>query len=183
MIDLPLLPRPVAAVSITVNPQIRKIETSLAERAAIALTLDIVEIPALTAVLELYRGARGRIHVEGRIVADIVQSCVVSLEPVPQHIDEPISRLFFEGAAESADEPKPGSEIRVDLTEEDPPEHLTGSTLDLGGIVMEHLVLAMDPYPRAQGAELSGPEEGDATDLPESPFAILARLKEKPRGK
>jgi hypothetical protein len=59
---------------------------------------------------------------------------------------------------------------------------LTGPTLDLGPIVMEHFVLAIDPYPRAPGAELPDGGEG-AADSPDSPFAVLARLKEKPRGK
>lgn len=181
MIDLSLLPRPVDAVAITANPQTRKIETTEKERAAIAEALGLVDLPALAAELELRRGARGRIHVEGRVVADIVQSCVVSLEPVPQHIDEPILLVFFEGG-DAEKEPRPGAEIRIDPVELDPPEPLTGSTLDLGPIVLEHFVLAIDPYPRAPGAELPEADAGGA-DSPESPFAVLAKLKEKPRGK
>lgn len=181
MIDLPPLPRPVDVVAIGVAPQTRKIETSEEERAAIADALDLLALPALEAELELRRDGRGRIHAEGRVTADIVQSCVVSLEPVPQHIDEPISMIFVEDG-EVEDEPRPGAEIRVDPTDQDPPEVLSGPVLDLSPIVMEHFVLAIDPYPRAPGAQL--PDTGEAAgDSPDSPFAVLARLKEKPRGK
>jgi uncharacterized metal-binding protein YceD (DUF177 family) len=181
MIDLPRLPRPVNVVAIGVTPQLRKVETTQEERAVIAKALDLVDLPALEAGLELRRSGRGRIHVEGRVVADIVQSCVVTLEPVPQHIDELIAVVFVEAGDVKA-EARPGTEIRVDPGDEDPPEALTGSTLDLGPIVMEHFVLAIDPYPRAPGAEM--PETGEgASDSPESPFAVLARLKEKARGK
>jgi uncharacterized metal-binding protein YceD (DUF177 family) len=181
MIDLTLLPRPIYAVAIGTSPQTRKIVTTVQERAAIAETLDLVDLATLDAQLELRRDGRGRIHVEGRVTADIVQSCVVSLEPVPQHIDEPIALVFIEADAVSA-EARPGVEIRVDPAKEDPPEALTGSTLDLGPIVMEHFVLAIDPYPRAAGAEV--PEIGErGADSPESPFAVLAKLKEKPGGK
>jgi uncharacterized metal-binding protein YceD (DUF177 family) len=181
MIDLPLLPRPVDVAAIGATPRLRRIETTGKERAAIAEALNLVELPALGAGLELRRDGRGRIHVEGRVVADIVQSCVVSLEPVPQHIDEPIAMVFVEAGDVDAGA-RPGAEIRIDPASEDPPEPLAGSTLDLGPIVMEHFVLAIDPYPRAPGAEIAETGEG-ASDSPESPFAILAGLREKPRGK
>jgi uncharacterized metal-binding protein YceD (DUF177 family) len=177
--DLPLLPRPVDVMAIGVTPATGKIATTDKERAAIAEALELLELPALAAELELHRDGRGRIRVEGHVTADIVQSCVVSLEPVPQHIDEPIAMVFVEAGDVDA-EARPGAEIRVDPTDEDPPEALTGSTLDLGPIVIEHFVLAINPYPRAPGAEL--PESGEGADSPESPFAVLAKLKEKPRG-
>jgi uncharacterized metal-binding protein YceD (DUF177 family) len=178
---LPLLPRPVDVVAIGATPQVRRVEATEKERKEISAALDLVDLPALAADLELRRDGRGRIHVEGRVVADIVQSCVVSLEPVAQHIDEPIAMVFVEAGDVKA-EPRPGTEIRVDPGAEDPPEALAGSTLDLGPIVMEHFVLAIDPYPRAPGAEMPDTGEG-ASDSPESPFAVLARLKEKTRGK
>ena len=181
MNELPLLPRPVDVVSIGAAPQVRKVEATEKERREISAALDMVDLPALEAGLELRRDGRGRVHVEGRVVADIVQSCIVSLEPVAQHIDEPIAMVFVE-AGEVDDEPRPGAEIRVDPANEDPPEVLPGSTLDLGPIVMEHFVLAIDPYPRAPGAELPASGEG-TSDSPDSPFAVLAKLREKPPGK
>jgi hypothetical protein len=43
-------------------------------------------------------------------------------------------------------------------------------------------MLAIDPYPRAPGAEIPDTGEG-SSDSPESPFAVLAKFKEKPPGK
>jgi uncharacterized metal-binding protein YceD (DUF177 family) len=175
--ELPLLPRPVNVASIGATPQARRVEATEQERREISAALDLVDLRTLEADLELWRGSRGRIHVKGRVVADIVQSCVVSLEPVAQHIDEPIAMVFVE-TGEADAEPRPGAEIRVDPANEDPPEVLPGLTLDLGPIVIEHLVLAIDPYPRAPGAELPGSGEG-TSDSPDSPFAVLAKLREK----
>jgi hypothetical protein len=57
---------------------------------------------------------------------------------------------------------------------------------DLGEAVAEQLALALDPYPRAPGAELpaeaaeAGSEEGEATAPgPAAPFAALAGLRRR----
>jgi hypothetical protein len=75
---------------------------------------------------------------------------------------------------------KPHVEVVVDPSAPDPPEVLTGPTLDVGAVVEEAFVLAIDPYPRAPGAAL--PREAvDPAGGPESPFAALATLKTRKR--
>jgi hypothetical protein len=102
-----------------------------------------------------------------------VQSCVVTLAPVPQSIDEEIAVRFLpdDGKEEGA------KEIEVYLDGEDPPEILDGQSIDLGALAVEYFAVAVDPYPRAPGADLSAvlPSEG-ADEPPESPFAALAAL-------
>jgi hypothetical protein len=84
-----------------------------------------------------------------------------------------------ESAPHSAAATKPGAEVQLDAGAIDPPEPLTGSVLNLGPLIVEHFVLALDPYPRAPGAVLP-PEATDSDDQGEaSPFAALAALKEK----
>ena len=79
----------------------------------------------------------------------------------------------------------------VDLDSDDPPELMLGGVVDIGEAVAETLGLALDPYPRAPGAELAvSPEEEDAgtpqdvTKLAEnereSPFRALKGLLKKP---
>jgi uncharacterized metal-binding protein YceD (DUF177 family) len=55
----------------------------------------------------------------------------------------------------------------------DPPDLIEDGIIDLGGYVVEHLALELDPFPRKPGAEFTPPE----TDPEPSPFAVLARLK------
>jgi hypothetical protein len=102
---------------------------------------------------------------------------VVSLEPVPAHIDHSFSReLVFAGPARHRPDPAPKqaeSEAVLDL--EEGPEEITSLHLDLAVPALEELALSLDPYPRRPGVEFS-PKNGD-TEPPESPFAVLKTLK------
>jgi uncharacterized metal-binding protein YceD (DUF177 family) len=146
-----------------------------AERLKLAKAYDLLAVNGLTATATFAAGARGSVQVDGRVVADIVQTCVVSLVPVDQHIDEPFS-IRFVRPEDAPTEPKPGAEVVIDADRPDPPEVLADAALDLGAIVEEAFVLAIDPYPRAPGAVLPAganpPQEAGSV----SPFAVLAGL-------
>ena len=153
------------------------IEASAEQRAALAAAYDLVIVNGLSATVTLTPAAGRIVSVEGQVVADIVQSCVVSLEPVPQHIDEAISARFAPASALPA-QPAAGAarEVAIDPHAPDPPEAMDGTTIDLGALAEEIFVLAIDPYPRAPGAELppEGRDEPDSAE--ESPFAVLREV-------
>lgn len=96
---------------------------------------------------------RNGVRVEGRVEADIVQACVVSLEPIASQIDEPVSAIFLpedsrlgrEGFGE-------GGEIVLSFDGPDSPETFDGERLDVGALAEEFFGLAIDPYPRKPGA-------------------------------
>jgi uncharacterized metal-binding protein YceD (DUF177 family) len=68
--------------------------------------------------------------------------------------------------------------LSVQSLEEEEPDVIEGGSIDLGEIAAETLALALDPYPRIPGEEFhGGPEQPDAEQRPESPFAVLSRLK------
>lgn len=150
------------------------------ERSKLAAEYDLVAVDRLTATATLTPGTRGAVAVEGRVEADIVQTCVVSLVPVPQHIDETFAVKFVQ-PADAPPEPSPGSEVAIDPDRPDPPEVLTGPHLDLGAVVEEVFVLAIDPYPRAPDAELPPEAVAAAEKGAQSPFAVLASLR-RPKG-
>ncbi|OYW09619.1 MAG: hypothetical protein B7Z53_02585, partial [Rhodospirillales bacterium 12-71-4] len=111
---------------------------------------------------------------------EVVQECVVTLEPVPQAVLAPLDLLLLpEGTPATDDNPDSPDEIETE-----------GGMVDLGEVVAEQLALAMDPYPRAPDAaippDLVDPSAGalepeaDLADTPPerpNPFAALARLK------
>jgi uncharacterized metal-binding protein YceD (DUF177 family) len=174
----PILSRPVDIAAIGATGIERRFAATEAERKALARAYGLREVKALSADLTARPGARGSVIVEGRVTADIVQTCVVSLEPVEQKIDEPVESRF---APEARRDAPSGGEIQVDLDVEDPPEPLLGSSIDLGALAEEYFVLAIDPYPRAAGAEIP-PEAGqDPAGEGDSPFAVLAALRDKTR--
>ena len=145
------------------------------ERAAIAEAYDLLAVDGLSASATLAPGAGNVVSVAGRVVADIVQACIVSLEPVTQHIDEPF-QVDFVPAESAAAQAAAAREVAVDPEAPDPPEVMEGTTVDLGALVEEMFVLAIDPYPRAPGAELSVDGSNAAESEDESPFAVLREV-------
>jgi hypothetical protein len=87
----------------------RSLEVSLDEatRASVAEALKLSALDRFEASLTVVP-LRGGLRAQGRLIADIVQPSVVTFEPVGQHIDEPVDRVFLPEA--QAHKPTPGSE-------------------------------------------------------------------------
>lgn len=177
MKEKPFFSRPIETGSIGEGGILEHIEATPAERAIIAANHSLISVDSLVADLDVRRSGGGLIVIDGRIRAEVVHTCVVSLEPAPQSIDEPMHlTLAPAGSREAPPEPKPGAEVMVD-PDLDQPEVFAGPSIDLGRIVLEHFTLALDPYPRAPGARLPA-EVAEVPEEPaESPFAALAGLK------
>ena len=146
-------------------------------RGAIAKLAGLAVLPRLEASFEVTRRGRGGLRVVGRVSATVGQTCVVTLEPIENEIDEPVD-LVFVPAGELPLSGHDGGEVEVPL--EDAAEPLVGSHLDLGAIATEFLMLAIDPYPRKPDAVFHSPEAGDDSG---HPFARLAALEQKRTGK
>ena len=153
----------------------REIEATADERKALAKRFGLLALESLTAKLRLRRPV-GKlvIRVTGSYEAEVVQACVVSLEPVASRLDGKLARCY--GLAPAVAEVE--REILVDLDEDEPPEPVPPGGIDLGEVVAEQLALDMDPYPRAEGARLERAEWGDDAER-DSPFRVLGTLKER----
>ena len=121
---------------------------------------------------------RGRaVTVTGTVEGDVVQTCVVTLEPFPAHVSEAVEVKFVSPpalprGAKMPEEP-PGHHERQTSLEE--PDAIVDGRIDLGALTAEFLALGLDPYPRKPGAAFAFE---DAPRGPEgSPFAALGRLK------
>ncbi len=172
----PEFSRLVAADTISNHLQRREIAAEPAERKALAQRFGLLSLDNLGAVLELQRQAGDVIHVSGHLSADVVQSCVVSLAPVPAHIETDFA-LSYGGSAVEGDE-----DDDLDLAGLDAPEPVIDGQIDLGEALAQQLAITLDPYPRAPGASL-GPEgftAGPAVAGGKQPFAGLAELKKRP---
>ena len=142
-----------------------------AERKSIARRLGLDGLDRLEAHAVLSR--KGDIvRAEGRLLAALAQSCVVTNEPVASHVDEPFDLIFMpEPAAGAADQEVELGESDCDTVFHD------GARIDLGGAIADTLALSIDPYPRSAGADAALKEAGIMTEAEASPFAVLARLK------
>jgi uncharacterized metal-binding protein YceD (DUF177 family) len=168
------LSRPIQVVQLGTGEKTFKIVTDAAEREALAKRFDILGVTALTAVVRLKvlpGGVIVRLH--GRFEADVVQSCIITLDPVPAHLDEEFELTY---GPEPDDE---AEEIVLDLDAQDPPEPIIDGIIDIGEAIAEHLALALEPFPRAPGAVFAEGGDEPAETLRPNPFAVLAGLKKK----
>jgi uncharacterized metal-binding protein YceD (DUF177 family) len=144
------------------------VEANEAERAALAADLGL---PAIQSLVGRFRvaGSRDRVVVTGVVEGALTQLCSVTLDEFPSAVREEVELVFASPVRASAREE--ATEVELSL-EHDPPEELTGDTIDLGAVTAEHLALGLDPYPRKPGVAFDQPAPGAS----ESPFAKLASL-------
>jgi uncharacterized metal-binding protein YceD (DUF177 family) len=141
-----------------------------AERQAVAERLGLSSLGAFQAHATLTRKG-ALIEADGRIVASLEQSCVVTGDPVPAHIDEAFSLVFMREPESHADD-----EVELGPADCDVVFH-DGSTIDLGAAIADTLALSLDPYPRSAGADAALKEAGVLSEAEAGPFAALAQLK------
>lgn len=141
---------------------------------AIARYLDLAGVKSLRGEIALQRLHGKGVRLNGTVIADVVQTCVVTLEPVDAHVEGSFERTYLPAEKLKA-AAKDETEVFVDPTAEDPPEPL-GHEIDLGEVLIEELALNLDPYPRKPGVAFQG--DPDAAARP-NPFAVLAKLKPK----
>lgn len=143
-------------------------------RSRIAADLDLLACDRLEARYEVKPLSQGRILLQGTLEAEVTQSCVVTLEPVRDHIIEPFEVEFRPESAETA------GVAEFDAFEVRDIEPLEDDTIPVGRIVYEHLASAINPYPRKEGVAFEQPgAKGDEDVSSESPFAVLKQLKSR----
>lgn len=138
-------------------------------RGAIAKLAKLQAIPRLQAAFDATPRGHGGLRVAGRVSATVVQTCVVTLEPVENEIEEDVDLVYAPATASSPVDP---GEVEIAAT--DTPETLVDGTVDLGAIAVEFLILGINPYPRKPGAVFEAPKTGNSSA---QPFAALAALK------
>ena len=102
MSDRPILSRQIAIASIPADEVVREVVANAAERDALAEANGLVELRSLAAEFLLTALPDGVVSVEGRVKADLIQSCVVSLVPVSQTIAEPVAVRFAPAGSRAA---------------------------------------------------------------------------------
>lgn len=176
----PEFSRPVIADTVSPGGMVEKIEATGAEREALARRFDLRGIASLKAAVRLRRVRGEMIRVTGELEADVTQTCVVTLEPVPEHVTESFSALFAPDHLLPKDAEEEVEVAFAAAEDADVPEAMPRGIIDIGELTAQHLSLALDPYPRKDGAsfeDIVEPEEEPVEADKPNPFAELARLK------
>ena len=159
------------------------IVASASERAALAKRFSLLDLPHFEARLSVDHAEDRMLAVTGRLFAEAVQPCVVTLEPVTDHIKEEINVLFAPPQVIDKCNEGPLGDLGGDY---ELPEPIVNGIIDLGELAAQHLAVALNPYPRKAGAqigviEVRGKEKknGAAPASTYKPFEVLAGLKVK----
>jgi uncharacterized metal-binding protein YceD (DUF177 family) len=151
----------------------RDIEADAAERGALATLAGLREISAARASFDLTPIRDDRVRVVGTVSARVGQTCVVTLDPIDNAIEETIDLIFAPASqipelAATVDDADDDTEIP------DSPEPIEGGMIDLGRLATDALLLGIDPYPRKPDAVFEVPVV--PPDPEDHPFAALKAL-------
>lgn len=144
-----------------------------AECAALAQRLGLRSLRNFAADLVIRRVPGGTaVRIEGRLQADVVQACVVSLQDVHAHVDGAFDTYFTEDAEKAREE------ISFTLDDDlDAAEMVHNGMIDLGEVVTQYLSLEIPPYPRAPGVSLAAQLSESGAAKKANPFQALEALK------
>ncbi|MCO5072485.1 MAG: DUF177 domain-containing protein [Rhizobiaceae bacterium] len=132
------------------------IEADEAQRLALAEAHGVVSVLSFETKLIVAPWKKNGVKVAGRVLAEIEQECVVTLEPMASRISEEFSQVFLPQDSRLAREGfLEGGEIHLDAEGPDSPEPFSGDTIDVGALAEEFFGLAIDPYPRKEDAALN----------------------------
>ena len=172
----PEFSRPVRIDTIGEGPRRLGVEAEEVERISLARRFGLVAIDRLAADLTL--SSKGSdVALSGNLSAKVVQACVATGEPLEATLEIPFSLLF---------RPQPvatGQEEEIELGEDELDVIFYDSAaIDVGEAVAETLLLNLDPYPRAPGAEETLRQAGVKSEedaAPPGPLAGLGDLLKK----
>jgi uncharacterized metal-binding protein YceD (DUF177 family) len=146
----------------------------------LASAIDAIAVEYFKAAYTLKPASGAQYLFDGTLTARLTQACVVTLEPVNEHLNESFSVIFAPAGAKEPvinDHESKAAPV-LELPDIEP---FTGDTLDVGRVLFELFSASIDPYPRKENAEFTWPGDGDtkARESTDNPFAALAKLKPK----
>ena len=171
--NAPEFSRPVRIDTIGEAPRQLQVEAEEVERINLARRFGLVAIDRLAAALTLSRRDE-EIAMNGSLSAKVIQACVATGEPLAAEVEAPFALLFRPQPRAAA----PDEEIELAEAELDVIFH-DGGAIDVGEAVAETLLLNLDPYPRAPGAEEALKAAGVKSEEEAGPFGALAGLRDQ----
>jgi uncharacterized metal-binding protein YceD (DUF177 family) len=144
------------------------------ERRKTAELLDVLSVDRLEFRANIVPVGDGAYDVTGSVSARLAQTCVITLEPIVVDIDNAISVRFLPDEKLHAEEGEDLDPEERDL------EPLGDGVMDIGQLAYEHLVIALDPYPKSAGSEFDWKgSDRDGAEDEDKPFSALRQLKER----
>lgn len=147
-------------------------EANPSERVRLAEALEIISCQRLVTEFTIRAIGRGHYRLAGKLMAEVTQACVVTLEPVAGRAEGE-----FEVEYRPAGTLPTGTEEEIEVLSAPEVEPIEHGRIDVGRIVFETLSASIDPYPRKPGAAFEPIEEAPKSGV--SPFVVLKKLKDQ----
>ena len=167
----PEFSRPIRVDTIGDGERTVEVEANEDERRRLAGRFGLLAIGRLAATFAVRREAGGMLAT-GTVEAAVTQACSATGEPIEATVNEAVALRFVEDIAGDGDE----IELSGDALDTLPIE---GGAIDLGEAAAETMALALDPFPRAPGAEEALRRAGVMREEEVGAFGALAGLKAK----
>ena len=160
------------------RPHPFRIEPTAPEAAQMAEELGVLALRKIRFEGALHPDGKANWRLEATLGATVVQSCIVTLDPVTTRIEETVTRKFqkdWPGVDTDAEEVEMPEDETIDPLEDE---------IDLIALLQEALALALPAYPRSTDAEMTAaqfapPGVTPLSDADAKPFAALAALKDQ----
>jgi hypothetical protein len=150
------------------------------ELTALAKRFGVVSVDNLRAYFEIRRtSTQGEFEVDAHVVGDVVQSCVVTLQGVPEHLDFGYKVKLVEGAEgedhQGQEDFQGDLEWLAESAKAGDLEFYQNNEVDFGELSAQYLSLELNPYPRAE--QPTSFAAFSSTEGRSDPFATLGELK------
>ncbi len=162
-----------------------RFEANEREKAALAKDHGLVEVKSFVADLLVAKWRADGVKVTGSILADIVQTCSITLEPLDARVENEVDAVFVpEHSRLARVQTDDSGEMLLDAEGPDAPETFSGDQLDIGQIAEEFFELGIDPYPRKPGAELPplAAADGEPAKISPLPNSYSSSKNREPPG-
>ena len=177
MENLTVFARPINVNKVKSQGMREKVDATAIECQQLTETFKLDKLHSLRITCLIKPWKKGGVALSGEVTAVIEQTCVVSLESFKTEINEPVERYFERPANDQSAAPV----LELDDFDEDVPDVLENTHIDIGAIALETLVLCLSPHPRKPGVVFDDHIEFDPDSEEEkagkNPFDVLKQLK------
>ncbi len=152
-----------------------EIKAASEELEQLSKRFNLLSIKAFYASFEITKARkRGEYEVHARVVAEVIQACIVTLQEVPDYLEFEYKLNLVEG-----DEDRFHDDLdwHAEAEKEYDLEFYQNNEVDFGEITSQYLSLELNPYPRADVTveEIDLPDDYGKT----TPFTVLDILKSR----
>jgi uncharacterized metal-binding protein YceD (DUF177 family) len=157
-----------------------KLTATEKERMSLSNRFGIPSIEVLIADVRIEpksRGKKVKVLVHTDIFAKVIQTCVVTLDPIESEVRTGARVQFV------SDVSLVSGDVEIWGEDDDSPDLIVDGVIDVGELVAEQMALLLDPFPRKVGVNFVTQEGNikafDSAEKKPHPFADLEKLKGK----